>query len=236
MAKIVLRYFECQGRAEALRVILADSGVPFDDDRVPLDATWPVKVKPDPTKSGPFQCLPVLNWDSHIIPQTEAIAMYLASKLNYAGDGSPEQAAHCAALCSAAHQDIVQVAIKFLYSPLSAPHKTLEESFHDAVKSVTPRLSQVQEYLGEKSYFLSDEKPCAGDFFLYVAFDQLLDIFGEELFRKFGRLKDFHRRVAERPNVKAYLDSGRKMKRLTGSSKEDEVLEKAKEFKAKIAL
>src|SRR5262245_20656896 len=35
-SRVVLRYFDCRGRAEALREALLDAGVPFVDDRVPI--------------------------------------------------------------------------------------------------------------------------------------------------------------------------------------------------------
>ncbi|XP_065827531.1 hematopoietic prostaglandin D synthase-like [Oscarella lobularis] len=230
MAKIVFRYFACQGRAEPLRLLLADSGVQFDDERVPIDEKWK-QTKQDRSISGPFQCLPVLHWDSHLIAQTEAIAVYLSIKLGYAGDGSPEQMAQSAALCSAAHQDLVQTAVKLLYIPVLEPQKNLEEAFHETARNIHGRLRALDHLLDEKQFFLGD-RLCSGDFFLYAAFDQILTIFGDSLFDSYPRLKAFYERMGARPNIKAYVDAGRRLKCISANPKEQEVLEKFKELDA----
>ncbi|XP_065827455.1 hematopoietic prostaglandin D synthase-like [Oscarella lobularis] len=227
-ARIVLRYLQCQGRAEPLRLLLTDSGMPFKDERV-----QPEECKlAETSKWGPFRSLPVLEWDSYLIAQTEAIALYLATKLDYAGDGSAEQTAHSAALVSAAYQDLIQVAVKVLCTPV----RGLERAFHEIAHVVAPRLQNLENYLGEKSFFIAGNKPCAGDFFVYVAVDMLMTIFGEEMFGSFPGLTAFHWRMEKRPSVKAYVDSGKRTKRLCCCRKEDEVVERVKGFRAHMRL
>ena len=40
MPRVVLRYFDCRGRAEPLRHLLRDRGIAFEDVREPIDASF----------------------------------------------------------------------------------------------------------------------------------------------------------------------------------------------------
>lgn len=73
---ILLRYFDCRGRAQPLRHYLAHMGTEFVDERVPFDdgyATW-ARLKSDASMSGPFGKLPVLHWQGRLYAETTVIS------------------------------------------------------------------------------------------------------------------------------------------------------------------
>ena len=81
--KLRLHYWDCRGRAQAIRYMLEDiaytnKNVDYQEDFEQIDATaptWP-EHKADRTISGPFRTLPVLHWnDEQIFGQTLTIGM-----------------------------------------------------------------------------------------------------------------------------------------------------------------
>jgi hypothetical protein len=78
------RYWNCRGRVQAVRYMLADiaythKNVDYKEDPELLEKaleSWFTK-KGDDTISGPFHNLPVLNWNNtHIFGQTLTIGLY----------------------------------------------------------------------------------------------------------------------------------------------------------------
>jgi hypothetical protein len=81
MIKLRFRYWNCRGRVQALRYILADiaythTNVDYKEDIESLEKafeSW-FQHKTDETIAGPFHSLPVLNWnDTHVFGQTLTI-------------------------------------------------------------------------------------------------------------------------------------------------------------------
>merc|ERR1712227_171242 len=79
MAKIKLTYFNAKGRAETIRLILAQAGVEYEDNRIARDQ-WPT-VK----KETPMGQVPILEYDGDVFCQSTTIARFLARKYNLAG-------------------------------------------------------------------------------------------------------------------------------------------------------
>ncbi|KAF8372321.1 hypothetical protein PRIPAC_78750 [Pristionchus pacificus] len=86
-----LSYFEGRGLAEVSRQILHLSGTPFVDNRISFEK-WP-KIKP----YTPFGQIPILCVNGEEIPQSFAIARYLAKEFGFAGK-TPFEAAWVDAL------------------------------------------------------------------------------------------------------------------------------------------
>jgi hypothetical protein len=81
MNDVVLRYFQCLGRAQPLRHALIDAGVAFEDVRVPM-AEWS-QHKADPTFAGPFGGLPTLGFGGATVAETLPIASFLGRRLGH---------------------------------------------------------------------------------------------------------------------------------------------------------
>ena len=57
-ARLILRYFDCRGRAQALRDVLIDAGVDFRDERLVVGpSSYPSRpIRPSPARSVPCPC------------------------------------------------------------------------------------------------------------------------------------------------------------------------------------
>jgi glutathione S-transferase len=207
--------------------MLIDSGVEFEDERVPISVEWYTSMKDDPNVVGPLKTLPVLHWDSFMTPGTEAIALYLAHKLGYIADGSLESIIFSAALCASGHEDIITPASQFLYAAGSNLQKSVDDDFAHYFKQMRNRILPLEDVLGKKQYFLGD-KLCAGDFFIYTACDRASQIFGDKLLDGCDQVKSFLVRMCKRPRLQEYLESRRKPSRFSGSGVEKEILQKTK--------
>ena len=101
---LVLRYLDCQGRGEPIRLLLVDAlgdpvgdaaarrggGMAWVDEHVVLATErkmWPA-AKNDPDVSGVHGTLPVLEWDGCVINQTLACASAAAAAVGRSGDGA----------------------------------------------------------------------------------------------------------------------------------------------------
>src|SRR5262245_42267499 len=116
---IVLRYFEAQGRAQALRHLLGDSGLPFEDVRVPIP-DWP-PLKGDPNFAGWFGSLPTLTWGDDTVAEALPIATYLSKRLgHYAGLGDAA-IAKLEAVCSCCYMDVVSRSGEVLWADVIYP-------------------------------------------------------------------------------------------------------------------
>ena len=76
---VILRYFDCRGRAQHLRYFLRGRNIPFADERVPLSgdfSEWRA-IQPDRSRSGYFQKLPVLHWGETLLAETSVIHHFL---------------------------------------------------------------------------------------------------------------------------------------------------------------
>ncbi|GMS81631.1 hypothetical protein PENTCL1PPCAC_3806, partial [Pristionchus entomophagus] len=81
-----LTYFDGRGRGEVARQLFHLSGVPFEDNRIPM-AEWPAHKA-----SMPFGKMPLLEVNGKPLPQSYAIFRYLAREFGFVGD-SPFAAA-----------------------------------------------------------------------------------------------------------------------------------------------
>ncbi|GMR36190.1 hypothetical protein PMAYCL1PPCAC_06385 [Pristionchus mayeri] len=91
MPSYKLSYFPGRGLGEVSRQMFHLSGTPFEDNRIPME-DWP-KYK----ESTPFGQMPVLYVDGEPLPQSFAIARYLAKQFGFAGQ-TPYDAAWVDAL------------------------------------------------------------------------------------------------------------------------------------------
>jgi len=99
-----LRYWDCQGRAQVIRDFLIDREVTFNDEQVPgvsHSSEWP-QLKADPTATGPFGSLPVLEWDGLVLGETPVIVRFLEQRFDLEPDLSEVTDLRAAMAASAA--------------------------------------------------------------------------------------------------------------------------------------
>ncbi|CAB3402961.1 unnamed protein product [Caenorhabditis bovis] len=88
MVHYKLTYFNSRGLAEATRDMFHLAGVEFEDIRMNHETDEWAKLKPH----TPFGQVPVLSVDGFEIPQSAAIARYVARKFGFAGKNHEEEA------------------------------------------------------------------------------------------------------------------------------------------------
>ncbi|GMR45238.1 hypothetical protein PMAYCL1PPCAC_15433 [Pristionchus mayeri] len=86
MPSYKLNYFDARGLAEVSRSMFILSDTPFEDNRIPKDQ-WPALKE-----KTPFGTLPVLEIDGKPLPQSLAIARYLAKQFGFYGNTPFESA------------------------------------------------------------------------------------------------------------------------------------------------
>lgn len=85
MPSYKLNYFNGRGRAEITRLIFAAAGQTYTDNRVASE-NWPALKPNAPTGQMPF-----LEVDGVKLPQSIAIARFVAREFNLAGKNNLEQ-------------------------------------------------------------------------------------------------------------------------------------------------
>ena len=175
---VVLRYFEAQGRAQALRNALSTADIPFEDVRVTL-ATWPPH-REDPAFGGWFASLPTLTWNGDTIAETVSIASYVAKRLgHYDGLAAAEIAKH-EAVVSCSYLDIVRSLADLLWVPVLYPGADVATSTPRVLGRSLGKLGRLSALLpGERdSVWLGGSRPAVADFFLGEAVEAMRHLLG----------------------------------------------------------
>lgn len=116
-----LIYFNLEARAEWIRWIFQQAGVPFEDSRIPFQ-DWPA-MKP----TTPLGCLPILEVDGKQIAGSIPIARYVAEKHGLAGENAIENAQ--LAGINDVVQDIQNQLFKFFFEKDEAKKAALRKEF-----------------------------------------------------------------------------------------------------------
>ena len=103
--RVLLRYFDCLGRAQPIRNVLVDAGVAFEDQRITIGPSW--GALKEQTEGGPFGSLPVLEWGEDCVAQALPIAGYLARRLGQYDGLDAMGIARLEMVASAAYMDII---------------------------------------------------------------------------------------------------------------------------------
>jgi glutathione S-transferase len=190
-----LTYFDARGRAEMSRLIFAQAGVEYEDVRV-NKKDWP-KLKP----KMPFNQLPVLEIDGKILPQSKAIARYLARQYGLVGKTDID-----AAFCDAYVDGLDDVA-----NNMSALHdekdkdkrKKLLSEFQET--SLKPFLTRYENFLTDNGsgYFVGKQLTWA-DLTIYT-FIEAHTSNHTELLDSHKKLQKFMQKVSDLPKIKTWL-------------------------------
>ncbi|KAL0490054.1 glutathione S-transferase P [Acrasis kona] len=216
-AAVKLRYFNFWGKAESIRLFFEDFQIPYVEERIERDQ-WSDK-KPEYYKSGicPFGQLPVVSDGSKHLAQSRAILRYYAKKYDGYGD-TPEQQY----LCDQAAEGLFDYRPKFVQL-LNEPEDKFEEKKKAYVETEIPIFVDAFEGLLRNNpeagpYFARPNKITFADICVFDFLICLIRLDGNCLDKhNTPLLKDFYQRMASRPNIIKYINSGRRPERVNKS-------------------
>ncbi|XP_038070173.1 S-crystallin SL11-like [Patiria miniata] len=193
-----LIYFNNRGRAEATRLLFKLAGQEFEDVRIPGEDWAAQKSK------YPLQQLPVLDIDGKLIPQSRAIASYVAREFRFHGSDS-WQTLMIDVVCDTA-DDLTRPLGDAIFLEKDETKKAAAiKNYYENEAPVV--LDCLEKYLvsngGGDGYFVG-EKISLADISVWVSLDlcfsQRKDILAN--YPKLAKLSD---RVTSRPIIAAYL-------------------------------
>jgi len=195
MANIKLTYFNIPGRAELIRLILAQAEVSFTDERITREEF--VALKP----SLPNGQLPVLNFNGTVLSQSIAIARFLANEYGLAGKSNLEKA----------QVDELVDTMMDLFNGYAAP--TFRAKDEDEKKRLKGLLvekaeqsfGQLEKRLGGAQYFVGNNLTWVD--LLFYQFAGMVGKLADMSLDGTPSLKELAQRVADLPNIKKWNES-----------------------------
>jgi glutathione S-transferase len=202
--RLCLTYFNARGRAEVSRLLLAQAGLAYDDNRLTREQ-WLAK-KP----SAPFGQLPLLSVDSKTFAQSHSIERYIARLGGLAGANSFEWA-----LIDAVQQAIKDAVPSFISAVSPFENKTEEEK----VPKIAAFFGPKGDWAKWTPYFnkaLASNKGGAGwlvgskvsyaDISLYAWYEMVLKVNPSAL-TEYPLLASWYQRVVALPRIAAWIKS-----------------------------
>eukprot|EP00095_Tigriopus_kingsejongensis_P005005 maker-scaffold139_size317827-snap-gene-0.16 protein:Tk05005 transcript:maker-scaffold139_size317827-snap-gene-0.16-mRNA-1 annotation:"hypothetical protein DAPPUDRAFT_230761" len=196
--KIRLIYFNSRGRAEPIRYILAQAGCDYEDHRIQHEE-WP-EMKP----KIPFGQLPAVEYNGEFIPQSMAIARFMAREFNLGGKTNLEMAKA---------DFVVECISDCLNKIVPVYHEKDEAKKAEMVtKFLTEDLATFFKYL--TSYmkinggcFLIGKELTYADLVFASVMEGLSGLFGDQWKKMAPELVQLSQKVYELPNIKKWRET-----------------------------
>ena len=208
-----------QGRGEYVRLALEDAGVDYDDVARGKRGTDAMMRMMEPGKGTPPFAPPFLKAGKLVIGQTASILLYLGGRHSLAPKSEPgrlwvhQLQLTIADLVLEIHDTHHPLGPSLYYEDQKAPAKKRTAEFW---KERVPKYLGYFEDLVEANggAFVTGRRATYSDLSLFQIVEGLRYAFPKSMRtfeRKIPRLVELRDRVAERPNIKAYLSSERRI-------------------------
>jgi glutathione S-transferase len=211
--QIILRYFECRGRAQFLRYFLRVRDIDFVDERIPLSAdssAWP-DMRDDQTRTGPFKRLPVLHHGELQLAEAPAIAAFLHRQFGGGGGAEADSEFNLrhSMLLSSLYGDLTFYLLSMIWADLAYPGIDLPQFVSRLQERIFSYLESLDAALLRWRWLDSMEsRPVSlADCLLWES----LDVAGRVLspvwdLSRYGTLANFHQRCSGGAVFRTYLD------------------------------
>jgi len=195
-----LIYFNGRGRAEIVRLVFAEAGVDYTDERIERTA-WPGTLKAE----TPFGQLPVLEVDGKKLCQSNTCARYLARQFKLAGKTELEQAQ--ADMIVDCLEDSTKPILTFMFEKDETKKAELKKKY---VEEQLPQfLTQLEALLksnhGGDKFFVGDDRTWADLAFINFVGWTAMATGGADTLASHGKLKALKARVEALPKIHAWL-------------------------------
>ncbi|XP_060071033.1 S-crystallin SL11-like [Ylistrum balloti] len=192
-----LTYFNGRGRAESIRIVLTEAGIPFEDIRVSKKEWTAMK------DSTPTHTLPILEIDNGIVlSQSTAILIFLGSQLNmYSKD-----------IMEMYRIDLIMNMMDDLIDKVLVPALTEKDPNLKAEKTKAVEKENLPGYMktlsreleaGGNGYFVGTKLTIA-DVKVFTVLENMAGAFPETI-AKWKDIKGFMERIASRPKIAAWI-------------------------------
>lgn len=183
--QIRLRYFDARGRAQFLRAYMNVRGVPFEDDRVPLEpdfASW-IAVREDRSINGPLKRLPVLRYGNQVIPETFVIAGFIHEQFGDAAVLSEEENRQHEVIVSSAYTDLMLNIGTLIWSDLMYKGVDLGSFVRLNLDRLNRVLTVLDQTIAEWDWVgrMHERPATVADCLLWEELDQAISTFGSHL-------------------------------------------------------
>lgn len=205
MPDIKLTYFNIRARAEPARLILAQAGVKYQDERLPNYWEEPepwARLKPE----VPFGQLPVLRYGDATVSQSTTINRFLAREFGLMGATSLEAALVDEVVDTV--QGLLEADYAVFHEKDEARSARMAERYHE--ETVPRTLGLLEKRLAGRGgdYFVGGGLTLADIMYFYY-WSEYKD---REATRRYPKLSQLASRVESLPNIKTWLENRPKTK------------------------
>jgi len=194
-----LTYFDVRGRAEQLRLLFSECGVPFRDVRISnyQSEEWS-KLKP----TTPTGYLPMLDHNGNKLGESVAQLVYIAKNHSRWPHSIANEA--LALMIIGVAEDLRKEFVAARYA-LETEKSLKVGKLLDFLNAKLPFL----EKLLERDGFFVEARLTAADVSLWDALDQIVSFEGqaEDIINQYQKIKEWRQRFAQNPNVSKYLET-----------------------------
>ncbi|CAF0860514.1 unnamed protein product [Rotaria sp. Silwood1] len=198
MSTYKLYYFNTRGRAEIARLIFAAAGQQYDDIRYER-SEWPSHKA-----EMPLGQIPVLEFNGVKLPQSIAIARFLAKQFHLAGKDNLEEAK-----VDAVVDTVGDLAIKYMSfrreEDTIKKQEALKHMLAEVPKHFTNLETLAKMYNDGGSFFVGNQLTWA-DLCVYEMIDILLSL-NDHVLADYSWLKRNREEVEKQPNIATYVKS-----------------------------
>ena len=191
MAQYKLSYFNGRGRAEVIRLILAQAGVEYEDKRIAFE-DWG-QLKPQ----TPFGYMPILEVDGKVLSGSVPLARFLAERHGLAGSNDVENAEIAGIIDCLT--DLGLQFIRWLFEEKDETRKAELKKKIDEVH-IPKHFSNLEKRISAEGW-LYGSKVTYADLVLYAVSSRLSD----EVLIKYPGLKSIKEKVEALPNIAKWL-------------------------------
>ncbi|VDI50958.1 prostaglandin-H2 D-isomerase / glutathione transferase [Mytilus galloprovincialis] len=197
MSAYKISYFNLMGRAELARIMLSAADKEFEDDRFEKEE-WPER-KPN----TPCGQVPVLTHGDKQIPQSMAIARYLARDLDLYGKNNVENT-KCDVVIECIN-DVITETVKLFFEQDETKKPDIEKNLMEVVY---PRfLSHLEKMLNENSgEWLVGDKLSVADLAFFDLMNRLTAKKGDSVFETSPTMKKHLDKITNIAGVQKWLE------------------------------
>ncbi|XP_073444322.1 glutathione S-transferase P 2-like [Dendrobates tinctorius] len=202
MSGFTLTYFPIRGRAEAIRLLLADQGASWTDDEVQMQ-DWAAGIR-DLKKNAVFGQIPRFQDGDFVLYQSCTILRYLARKYGISGSNEKE-----IAIIEMINDGVEDLRMKY-YMFLFLEKEPNKEKFLADLATQLGYFERILSKNSNGSKFLVGDKISYADYNLLDTLQCNLDI-APTCLSAYPLLSGYVERLLKRPNIIEYLKTeGRK--------------------------